>query len=360
MLTKKAKGFTLLELVVAMAIFSVCVAMGLGIMTYALAQKAENTAELAIQDAFSTASATMVEELKAAAWPDYAGGTANAFLIAPQNATTTKELIFLTGTPGVEYRIRYYLDTSSPGFTRILKEKGEVASTTDPNALDPSTVETDPVTPYINQPVTVSFINNNGKITIIMGAKLNINGQPNDVAAVTISNIATAYIRNYASAPPVPGKPTGTIRGPAEPGPWLINTPYTYVATFSGGSGPLTYLWNDGETTSTATAYNWANPGTYTPSVTVTDAFDQATGKVYGGSIIIQSTLTVNLDGGGTVTPAGGVYPAGTVVTLVESPAPGYTFLGWWWDASGSGGTTTVIMNGDRTVGAVFAADPTP
>ena len=277
MLTKKTKGFTLLEVVVAMTIFSICVAMGLGIMTYALAQKAENSAVLTLQDAFSTASATMVEELKGASWakvgvnPPYKGTVDNVFLLepapAPEPAAITKELTFLTASGGLEYRIRYYLDTSSPGFTRILKEKGLVASTTDPNALAQSTTKTDPVTPYINQPVTISFVNNNGKITVIMGAKLKTNGQENDIAYV-----ATAYVRNYVPVLPV-GPVTGTISG-ATSGKTLVTYPYT--VTPSGGQGPYTYLWSDREATTTATAnYWWATVGTHTPIVTVMDVWGQ-------------------------------------------------------------------------------------
>lgn len=352
MLTKKKKGFTLLEIVVAMAIFSICVTMGLGIMSYALEQKVVNTAVLSIQDAFSSASATMVKELKAATWPDYTGGTANAFIVAPANAATTNELIFLTGTQGMEYRIRYYLDTtSSPGATRILKEKGRVPSTTDPNALDQSTTNTDPVTPYINQPVTISFVNNNGKITVIMGAKLKTNGQENDIAYV-----ATAYVSNYVPLLPV-GPVTGAISSPATIG--VTNTLYPYTASGGGGQYPYTYLWSNGGTDQTS-QYSWATVGPHTPIVTVTDAYGQrGTAKI---SVTIQSTLTViiNPGGAGTVTPAGGAYDVGTPVTLTASPVGAYNFSSWSGEASGTDPTTTVTMDGDRTVTANFTIIPSP
>jgi prepilin-type N-terminal cleavage/methylation domain-containing protein len=304
MLVEKKQGFTLLEVVVAMAIFSICVAMGLGVMAYALEQKVVNTAVLSIQDAFATASTTMVEEIKAASWPDYTGMEDNAFILKPENATITDELIFLTGTPGAEYRIKYSLDTTSQqGATRILKQKDLVTST---NTIDPSNYpqtdkNTDPVTPYIKQLVTtVNFINNNGKITIIMKAKLGVPGQSND-----ISYVATAYIRNYVPVLPlVVEMQGGTISGPLgkeanEMGQYIgvVGGDYSYTATFSGGQAPYIYVWSDGETvktaltTATANNYSWTKPGTYTPMVTVTDAFGRSHTVVGETSITLEDPI---------------------------------------------------------------------
>lgn len=194
MLIKKNKGFTLLEMVIAMAIFSICLAMSFGIISYALAQKAANVRILAIQNSFSTAGATITDEIKGAIWPDQmVGGDPNAFLLAPEDGAITNELIFLTGTAGEEYRIRYFAATNAKG-TRIYKEKASVLSTTDPSVF--SLIATDPVTPYMNQTINLNFVNSKGKITILMVAKLKINGEEND-----ISFIGTAYARNYVALP---------------------------------------------------------------------------------------------------------------------------------------------------------------
>src|SRR5664280_1896478 len=81
MLTEKKQGFTLLEIVIAMAIFSICLAMSFGIISYALAQKAANVRILSIQNSFNTAGATITDEIKGASWPDQmVGGAPNAFL----------------------------------------------------------------------------------------------------------------------------------------------------------------------------------------------------------------------------------------------------------------------------------------
>ena len=48
-------------------------------------------------------------------------------------------------------------------------------------------------------------------------------------------------------------------------------------------------------------------------------------------------------------------YAAGTVVTLTATPAAGYTFSQWQGDATGSTNPTTITMNANKTVTAVFA-----
>ncbi|MGD9100241.1 MAG: Ig-like domain-containing protein, partial [Anaerolineae bacterium] len=65
--------------------------------------------------------------------------------------------------------------------------------------------------------------------------------------------------------------------------------------------------------------------------------------------------LTVNTVGQGLVNlnPAGGVYEAGTVVTLQAVPAPGWGLAGWS-DGLGSAEQVTVTVDGDKTITATF------
>jgi len=70
-------------------------------------------------------------------------------------------------------------------------------------------------------------------------------------------------------------------------------------------------------------------------------------------------TLTSNPSGSGTIgampAPGGdGEYASGTVVTLTANQAAGYSFASWSGDISGSNTTTTVTMNGNKTVTANF------
>jgi hypothetical protein len=69
-------------------------------------------------------------------------------------------------------------------------------------------------------------------------------------------------------------------------------------------------------------------------------------------------TLTTNVSpvGSGSITlsPPGGSYAPGTVVTVTADPATGYHFDHWTGDLSGSTNPTTITMNGNKNVTAVF------
>ena len=76
---------------------------------------------------------------------------------------------------------------------------------------------------------------------------------------------------------------------------------------------------------------------------------------VNDGQVVAQYTLTtaVSPAGGGTINPATGGYPAGTVVAVTATPAAGYTFTSWSGACTGAG-TCSVTMDADKTVTANF------
>jgi hypothetical protein len=73
-----------------------------------------------------------------------------------------------------------------------------------------------------------------------------------------------------------------------------------------------------------------------------------------------QYTLDVTVSGSGSVDldPAGGVYDEGTTVTVTPNAAPGFEFVGWSGDLSGSTVPETLDMDADRDVTAIFAELP--
>jgi hypothetical protein len=81
-------------------------------------------------------------------------------------------------------------------------------------------------------------------------------------------------------------------------------------------------------------------------------------------------TVSVIKSGGGTVTssPAGiacgstcsASFPAGSGVTLTETPAAGYAFSGWSGFCSGTAATCGLSLNGSVSVGATFVASTPP
>ena len=64
--------------------------------------------------------------------------------------------------------------------------------------------------------------------------------------------------------------------------------------------------------------------------------------------------LFVDIQGDGVVTPSGGTYVKGATVTVIATPGLNSTFLRWEQAATGSNLVTTVVMDSDRTVRAVF------
>jgi hypothetical protein len=69
-------------------------------------------------------------------------------------------------------------------------------------------------------------------------------------------------------------------------------------------------------------------------------------------------TVTLPAQSGGSVTldPPGGVYTAGTRVSVTAVADPGFAFASWGGDLSGSENPTTLVVDADKTVTARFDA----
>jgi hypothetical protein len=71
-------------------------------------------------------------------------------------------------------------------------------------------------------------------------------------------------------------------------------------------------------------------------------------------------TLTISATNGSIVlNPPGGIYTTGTVVTVTANPNAGFAFNDWSGDLTGSNNSTTITMNGNKSVTANFVAVPT-
>jgi len=101
----------------------------------------------------------------------------------------------------------------------------------------------------------------------------------------------------------------------------------------------------------------WSDGGAMSHTVT---ASATAIGYTATFNIAYLFTFSANPSQGGTVSPASGVYyPAGTVLTLIATPNPGYGFAGWTGNvASASSATTTITMSSPQTVTANFNVVP--
>ncbi|MEN3013100.1 MAG: InlB B-repeat-containing protein [Endomicrobiia bacterium] len=91
---------------------------------------------------------------------------------------------------------------------------------------------------------------------------------------------------------------------------------------------------------------------------TVTANFTQTGG---GGGTTYTLLVSIEPSEAGTVSlnPAGGVYTAGTVVTLQAHPESGWVFEGWSGNLSGNQNPTTITMNSNKVVTANFTKQQT-
>ena len=106
--------------------------------------------------------------------------------------------------------------------------------------------------------------------------------------------------------------------------------------------------------TSQPTSYNPIEP-THAPTKTPTHTPTKtATPTATKSSAPTKYSLTVRIEGQGTVSPNGGSYDAGARVTLSASPAAGWEFTGWSGDASGISSTVTLTITKNMTVKATF------
>jgi hypothetical protein len=77
-------------------------------------------------------------------------------------------------------------------------------------------------------------------------------------------------------------------------------------------------------------------------------------GIVDAGVVFYSLSTSVSPAGGGTVSPSGGTYPAGSLVKVTAEASQNFQFDHWEGDASGGSASVDVIMDGNKSLKAVF------
>ena len=107
-----------------------------------------------------------------------------------------------------------------------------------------------------------------------------------------------------------------------------------------------------------ATGSDMINSGIAATGITYNGSAPDIGARESGSTSTTNYTLSVSASpaAGGSVTlsPAGGTYAAGTVVTLTATANSGYTFTSWSGAASGTAATTTVTVSSNISATATF------
>ena len=171
----------------------------------------------------------------------------------------------------------------------------------------------------------------------------------------------------------------GALSGNANPAQLVMDADKSVTAVFVLDQYALTLQIN-GQGTVTAdpagSPYDAGTPVSLTPVPAAGWHFDHWEGALAGNAnpaqivmdtdksvtavfVLNQVALNVQVSGGGAVAlnPPGGIYDVGATVTLSATPNAGWNFDHWEGDVSGGATVVEVVMDGDKSVTAVFARE---
>jgi uncharacterized repeat protein (TIGR02543 family) len=224
-----------------------------------------------------------------------------------------------------------------------------------------------------NKTVTATFTQNQYTLTVNVTGLGSVTITPNkptylygDVVTLTaVANIGSTFSGWSGDVSGISNPITITMNGNKTVTATFTQNQYTLTINVTGlGSVTIapnksTYLYGDVVTLTAVanigyTFSGWSgdvsginNPITITMdgNKTVTATFTQN-----------QYTLTVNVTGLGSVTvsPDRPTYVYGNIVTLTATPAPGYRFVQWMGDLTGSANPGQITIDGNKSVTAVF------
>lgn len=143
---------------------------------------------------------------------------------------------------------------------------------------------------------------------------------------------------------------------------WVLTTTPSPIAggSISPGSGTYDEGTSVALTVTPAIGYRFDRwSGAVSGNVTLASVTLNADKSVTANFIKVYTlTVTVSPAEGGTVSPSGGTYDTGSVVTLTATPATGYAFDQWSGDVSGNVTSANITMDANKSVTANFVVSP--
>jgi uncharacterized repeat protein (TIGR02543 family) len=145
---------------------------------------------------------------------------------------------------------------------------------------------------------------------------------------------------------------------------YTLATTVVGSGTVSPGNGSFNYNTIQTLTATPASGYTftgWSGDATGTTNpLSVTMTANKNISATFAAIVSTNTyTLTVNILGLGTVSPANGNFTDGSTQIITATPAAGYTFTGWSGDAIGTTNPLVVTMNKNLNVIATFTSIPT-
>lgn len=212
-MTTSRKGTTLIELMVALAVFAVFLYIAVGVAGMALSRTAAQRELLVVQGAFRAASEALVQDGRRAGWPNahsvspatplYSelGTSSTPFIVAPLDGSMDDQLAITVPVAGVMHLYVYHLANGTGG-QYVARDDYTFTDNVNPSLGVPfnewkgtSTMltgpTTQPITATLNQLTHIYFVNRGGTVTLVFVANMRSGG----VHAVTYcSNV---FVRNY-------------------------------------------------------------------------------------------------------------------------------------------------------------------
>jgi len=188
-LNSKQKGFTLIELVVAMAIFLVVIVIAFSTLSSYFAVRSANEQEMILQQNFRFALDKMVYDFRQA---NKQASSPDPMLIKPDDNAMGERLAFTRYESGTTTDIYYLLKPHGDSYALYREEyaHGDTPETS-------TSIYSQPVTEEMHQLVKLYFVRAGGKVIVIVVGSLKYFGRER---AISFSSLV--FSRNSANESP--------------------------------------------------------------------------------------------------------------------------------------------------------------